>query len=94
MEEMAACLGVHVDTLRDNYFQVIEEERGRGKLEIRDSQFRMMKKNSTQMGIWLGRVILGQNPDGGGLSSDQTGALEAFTDSIDRAREEDSPSQP
>lgn len=91
-EEMSACLGVSEVTLRKNYMKIIEEAKGGGSLSIRDWQFRIMEKNSAQMAIWLGRVILKQNPDGDGLSADQTSNLTKLTDTIAQARAEDCPS--
>lgn len=90
-EEMAACLGCSINNLRNNYLHIIEEAQAEGKMQIRDHQFRMMEKNSTPMAIWLGRVILKQNPDADGLSQDQTSNLSKFTDTIAQVRAEDAP---
>jgi hypothetical protein len=89
MEEMADCLGITSETLRNNYLEVITEARGRGKLELRDLQWRIAEKGSADMAKWLGRAILKQNESSTALNEDQTSALSEFTDSIDRAREAD-----
>src|SRR6185436_20789626 len=89
IQEMADCLGVTSETLSNNYSAVITEARGKGKLELRDLQWKIAEKGSADMAKWLGRAILKQNEAATTLTEGQTGALDAFTDSIDRAREED-----
>jgi len=60
LKEMAECLGVHPDTLRDRYSSQIEAWRSEGKLDIREEQWRIMKKGSADMAKFLGQEILGQ----------------------------------
>lgn len=60
MSEMAAVLGIHVDTLRDNYSNVIEQERENGKASLRRIQFGLAQKGNVAMAIWLGKQLLGQ----------------------------------
>lgn len=92
MEEMADCLGITSETLRNNYLEVITEARGRGKLELRDLQWKIAEKGSSDMAKWLGRAILKQNENATGITEDQQSNLTDLTDTIQRAREEDSQS--
>lgn len=63
-EEIAACLGVKIDTLHaphnENVFLgALEKGREHGKMSLRRHQFELSKTNAT-MAIWLGKQYLGQ----------------------------------
>lgn len=63
-EEIAACLGVSVETLKTkNNKEIFSEcfKKGRdvGKMSLRRAQFRIAQANPT-MAIWLGKQYLGQ----------------------------------
>ena len=60
--EMAAGLGCHVDTLRDNYSAIIEEGRENGRKSLRRIQFELAKR-SAAMAIFLGKQYLGQKDE-------------------------------
>lgn len=94
MEEMADCLGCSTMTLRTNYLQVIQEEKARGKLSLRDHQWKILEKGSADMAKWLGRCVLGQNEGVSGVTEVQLDNLTKLTDTIAQARAEDSPSPP
>jgi len=66
--EMANCLKIHTDTLRDrarqhyqmdDYSEIFKRFSDVGKCSLRRYQFAMSKRN-TSMAIWLGKVWLGQ----------------------------------
>lgn len=92
MKEMADCLGITAETLHNNYSTIIDEAKSRGKLDLRDHQWRIMEKGSADMAKWLGRAILGQNEGVGGVTDQQMDNLTKLTDTIAQARAEDSPS--
>lgn len=94
LDEMADCLGCTKVTLLNNYYTIIQEGRAQGKLNLRDHQWRILEKGSADMAKWLGRAILKQNESSNALTEEQNSSLSAFTESIDRAREEDSQSRP
>lgn len=89
-KEMADCLGCTEMTLRNRYFSLIEEQKGQGKLNLRDAQWRILDKGSSDMAKWLGRSILKQNEGDTSMTDVQHANLSAYTDSIDQARQEDS----
>lgn len=60
MQEMAAVLGCHIDTLRDNYSDALEKGRNVGKTTLRSMQWNSAKKGSVPMLIWLGKQRLNQ----------------------------------
>lgn len=65
--EIASCLKIHPDTLRDNvkihygedYSMVYIKHSENGKISLRRYQYNMSKTN-TAMAIWLGKHWLGQ----------------------------------
>ncbi len=63
-EEIAACLGVKIDTLHaphneKAFLGALEKGRECGKMSLRRHQFELSKTNAT-MAIWLGKQYLGQ----------------------------------
>lgn len=66
-EEIAACLGVKIDTLHaphnvNVFLGALEKGRECGKMSLRRHQFELSKTNAT-MAIWLGKQYLGQKDD-------------------------------
>lgn len=64
-EEIAACLGVTVETLqnKDNnaaFLECKEKGIGNGRKSLRRIQFEIAKKGNATMAIWLGKQWLGQ----------------------------------
>lgn len=64
-EEIAACLGVTVETLQnaDNnaaFLECKEKGNGNGKKSLRRIQFDIARKGNATMAIWLGKQWLGQ----------------------------------
>ena len=64
-EEIAACLGVTVETLQNNdngsaFLECKEKGNGIGKKSLRRIQFDIAKKGNATMAIWLGKQWLGQ----------------------------------
>lgn len=64
-EEIAACLGVTIETLqnKDNivaFLECKEKGTGNGKKSLRRIQFEIAKKGNATMAIWLGKQWLGQ----------------------------------
>lgn len=58
--EMAHFLGCSVDTLELNFSELIHKEKSKGKMSLRDAQFKAAMGGNIAMLIWLGKVILGQ----------------------------------
>ena len=63
-EEIAACLGVSVETLKTEnnkelFSECLKKGRDVGKMSLRRAQFRIAQANPT-MAIWLGKQYLGQ----------------------------------
>ena len=63
MTEIACIVGVHVDTLRDNYSRAIDEGREHGKVSLRRAQWKAAIGGSVPMLIWLGRFYLQQREE-------------------------------
>lgn len=64
-EEIAACLGVTVETLQnkdnnDAFLECKEKGAGNGRKSLRRIQFEIAKKGNATMAIWLGKQWLGQ----------------------------------
>lgn len=67
-EEIAACLGVTVETLQnaDNnaaFLECKEKGNGNGKKSLRRIQFDIARQGNATMAIWLGKQWLGQRDD-------------------------------
>lgn len=60
MAEMAAIVGVSVDTLERRYTEAIKRGRETAKSSLRRLQWKAAKKGSTAILIWLGKNYLGQ----------------------------------
>lgn len=63
MTEIACVMGVHVDTIRDNYSKAIDEGRECGKISLRRAQWKLALSGNAQMLIWLGKFCLGQKEE-------------------------------
>lgn len=59
--EMAAILGVSVDTLVNRYSDRIKEWKEGGKMSLRRAQYQLAMKGNMGMLIWLGKQHLGQS---------------------------------
>lgn len=59
--EMAAILGCHADTLRDNYSTHIDKGRQAGRMSLRRKQWDTAMGGNVAMLIWLGKQYLGQS---------------------------------
>ena len=68
--EMSAILGVHVDTLRDNYSNIIAKGKEDGKASLRRMQYVTAMKGNVTMLIWLGKQLLGQKEPEREISKD------------------------
>ena len=60
MDEMAAIVGVSVDTLERRYAEAIKRGRESAKSSLRRLQWKAAKKGNTSILIWLGKQYLGQ----------------------------------
>ena len=63
LTEIASVMGVHVDTIRDNYSKAIDEGRECGKTSLRRAQWKLALSGNSQMLIWLGRFHLSQREE-------------------------------
>ena len=52
-----------IRTYQKGFSEVFREKRGKGKIALRRSQFRLAEKNAN-MAIWLGKQYLGQTDSG------------------------------
>jgi hypothetical protein len=59
--EIAAILGCHPDTLRDNYSTNLDKGRQQGKMTLRRKQWDVAMKGNVTMLIWLGKQYLEQS---------------------------------
>lgn len=59
-EEIACMLKCSVDTLTRGFAEVLKEGRSVGKKCIRRKQAELLDQGNATMGIWLGKVYLGQ----------------------------------
>jgi len=60
MDEMAAIVGVSVDTLERRYAEAMKRGRETAKSSLRRLQWKAAKKGNTSILIWLGKNYLGQ----------------------------------
>lgn len=60
MEEMAAVFNCSVQTLENNYLDIIKRGRENGKASLRRMQYLAAQKGNIAMMIWLGKQLLGQ----------------------------------
>lgn len=60
MTEMAAHFNVSVDTLENNYSEIIKRGQERGKESLRRLQWKAAMQGNVTMQIWLGKQILKQ----------------------------------
>lgn len=73
MIEIAAAVGCSVDTLENNYSDVIEKGRRECHRSIRRMQYKSAEEGNVTMQIWLGKVQLGQRET---VVNEHTGAIE------------------
>jgi hypothetical protein len=52
--------GISVDTLRDNFSDIIQRGQEEGKASLRRMQYQAAVKGNVVMMIWLGKQLLGQ----------------------------------
>ena len=60
MQEIAAKLDCHVDTIRDRFSSEVERGRDSGKMSLRLLQWQSAKNGNVAMQIWLGKQWLAQ----------------------------------
>ncbi len=58
-------------TYKQGFSLVFQQKRGKGKISLRRSQFRLAEENST-MAIWLGKQYLNQREPGSKIDDDET----------------------
>jgi hypothetical protein len=64
MKEIAAVMRVNVDTLHDNYSEIIKEAQEAGKESLRRAQWKKaVDEGHPTMLIWLGKFYLGQKEE-------------------------------
>jgi len=61
MEEIGHILGCCVQTLENNFLDIIKEGRDNGKASLRRMQYAKAKEGNPTMMIWLGKQLLGQS---------------------------------
>jgi len=59
--EIAAIMGCHPDTLRDNYSTELDKGRQMGKTSLRRKQWKVAMGGNVAMLIWLGKQYLDQS---------------------------------
>ena len=59
-EEICDMCGICEDTLVDNFSGVLKEGRSIGKKSVRRQQYDLLTQGNATMGVWLGKVYLGQ----------------------------------
>lgn len=92
-EEIAACLGVSIDTLtrEENaaaFAECKEKGAGNGKKSLRRIQFEIAKKGNAAMAIWLGKQWLGQKEPERQETTDNVEDLTALGDMLKNEEEE------
>jgi len=60
MNEISSMVGVSVDTLENNYSDLIKEARDKGRASLRRMQYEAAQQGNTTMLVWLGKQLLGQ----------------------------------
>ena len=70
MEEIAAIVGCHIDTLRDNFSNDIKKGQEEGRASLRRSQYKAAVGGNPAMMIWLGKQLLGQREPRDGHADD------------------------
>jgi len=89
MDEMAAIVGVSVDTLERRYAEAIKRGRETAKSSLRRLQWKAAKKGNTSILIWLGKQYLGQRePSLMNIEADDSKIIE-LTAMVGRAVVED-----
>ena len=58
--EIASYFGCSESTIRRSYNEYITKGRDKGKIRLRQLQFRAAEKGNVSMLIWLGKQVLGQ----------------------------------
>lgn len=85
-EEIAACLGVTVETLKNDknealFLECYKRGQDLGKMSLRRNQFELSKVNAT-MAIFLGKQYLGQSDRGKQPESDEVSPLDKLCDAL------------
>ena len=68
-------------TYKAGFSEVFKQKRGKGKISLRRSQFRLAEKNAN-MAIWLGKQYLGQKDNIDVTSDDVIKKLDEVLDEI------------
>ena len=58
--EIASFFGCSPDLLEKNYSEFLTKGRDKGKIRLRQLQFKAAEKGNVTMLIWLGKQVLGQ----------------------------------
>ena len=67
-----------------NFAEVFAQKRGKGRISLRRSQFRLAEKNAT-MAIWLGKQYLGQKDQPEGEDPEILKRAKALLEGVDSA---------
>ncbi len=59
-KEIASFFGCSADLLEKSYSEFLTKGRDKGKIKLRQLQWRSAEKGNTSMQIWLGKQLLGQ----------------------------------
>ena len=59
-KEIASFLGIHPDTITNNFQELFEKGREEGKRNLREWQLESARKGNVTMQIWLGKQYLDQ----------------------------------
>ena len=59
MAEIASIVGCSVDTLEENYSDIIKEAKAQGKMSLRRKMWTAAQEGNVTMMIWLSKNILG-----------------------------------
>lgn len=59
-EEIATIMDCSKDLLERRYMHCLKKGRANGRMSVRRQQFRLLMEGNATMGVWLGKIILGQ----------------------------------
>ena len=59
-KEIASFFGCSADLIEKSYSEFLTKGRDKGKIKLRQLQWRSAEKGNTSMLIWLGKQLLGQ----------------------------------
>lgn len=84
--EIAACLNTSVDTLEQQYSDIITKGYETGKMSLRRIQYKIADSGSSPMAIFLGKVYLKQK-DNEEVSPQSVALLLKYADAVQLERE-------